>query len=736
MSIATVTYITLNDTDKIGLSDTLDNYSIDTIKASGYVGAYDPLRTNCRTAEKRSMWSGMEEQKTPYNPEWTGTPYPWSHKIYAGDGAYTGAVFIAVVWLYRTIPGLTAKVINESNIEDYKLVTEMPANKLYYTVPSLSSWNSQVCAASWSEERTYPSSYYAPDTGTLDYHSAYGDAGDISVQVDDVYPYMMFEYDGYLYFQLMTQQYDYYASWMINSETSSDWDITPYGSSALTPFTEDNYISLSTAYNASARSAEANSLGGCDFNTIVPYDGSSVWAGPANYTEVYGGAIDASGKYLPFYCYGGAGSYYSTYRCFATLATKADSLLYFGNSGVKIIADKPYKPIIVNGVVTGITDDMTEASELDGWDMGATDHGVSPSGPPVPPPGDDEDNKDPISTAGAPFASGLCHYYALTAGSVLLDHISDALGTWDIENTHKDLYKNLVSCKLVKPPAPIPTTGSAPFTIYGVKPQYGGADISLPVVSGNPDASFGPYSISRKFGDFRDYAPYTRVSIYLPYCGWCDLPSHVVGKQVSVKYFTDIIAATCKAVVFCGNNIIAEAAGVIGLDIPFVADNVGAKMQAVTAGMIAALGGGIQLGAGIGSMVSSKSGSGAKAALSGASQYISGYTQMAMAFNENTTEISGKNGDGCCLSGATNIIIKIVRPKKGSYTTAPYTPPGYGHNIGYVSQKQVKVSSVSGLLIADNVDTSGIAGATDAERAEIKRVLETGLIVNAAPAPE
>lgn len=412
-----------------------------------------------------------------------------------------------------------------------------------------------------------------------------------------------------------------------------------------------------------------------------------------------------------------------------------NALNQVANAGLKFYWNNTwYKPTSSGGVITGYTDDMTEQSE---WDEITNVTGnvvpVTPV-PPVPPvPGDDDDNKDPVSTAGAPFASGLCHYYALTAGSVLLEHISEALGTWDIENTHKDLYRNLISCKLIKPPAPIPTTGSAPFTIYGVKPQYGGADITLPVVSGNPDNTFGPYTIDRKFGDFRDYAPYTRVSIFLPYCGWCDLPSHVVGRQVSVRYYTDIIAATCKAVVFCGNNIVAESAGVIGLDIPFAADNVGAKMQAVTAGMIAALGGGIQLGAGIGSMVSTKSGNGGKAALSGASQYLSGYSQMAMAFNENSTEISGKNGDGCCLSGATNIIIKIIRPKKGSYTTAPYTPPGYGHNIGYVSQKQVRVSTVSGLLIADNVDTSGIAGATEAERAEIKRVLETGLIVNAAP---
>lgn len=413
--------------------------------------------------------------------------------------------------------------------------------------------------------------------------------------------------------------------------------------------------------------------------------------------------------------------------------TERQSYLGFANSSLKFKYNNTmYKPVIENAVVIDYTDNMDDPSEFD--DITTVTGNDVPVTPPAPgPSGDDEDNNDPVNTAGAPFAAGLCHYYALTVGSVLLEHISEALGTWDIENTHKDLYKNLVSCKLVKPPAAIPTTGSEPFTIYGVKPQYQGADITLPVVSGNPDASFGPYTIDRKFGDFRDYAPYTRASIYLPYCGWCDLPSHVVGRSVSVHYYTDIIAATCKAVVFCGNNIIAEAAGVIGLDIPFVADNVGAKMQAVTAGMIAALGGGIQLGAGIGTMVSTKSGNGAKAALSGASQYLSGYSQMAMAFNENTTEISGKNGDGCCLAGATNIIIKIVRPKKGSYTTAPYTPPGYGHSIGYVSQKQVRVSTVSGLLIADNVDTSGISGATEAERAEIKRVLETGLIVNAAP---
>lgn len=346
--------------------------------------------------------------------------------------------------------------------------------------------------------------------------------------------------------------------------------------------------------------------------------------------------------------------------------------------------------------------------------------------------GGDDDSTDPTAVTGAPYATGLAHYYISTAGSAALSQISEAMSTWDIDATKKDLYKNLISCKIIKPPTAIPSENST-FEIYGVKPQYQGADITIPIVKGNPDISFGPYTIDRKFNDFRDFAPYTKVEIYLPYCGWCALPSHVVGRSVSVHYFTDVIAATCKAVVFCGSNIVAEAAGVIGLDVPFASENVGAKMAAATSGLLSYGQGALQASAGIGQMAATRSSQGLKNAAGGLSQVLSAYTQLAMTANENWTEICGKSGDGCCLSGATDIHIKVTRPKKGDYTDPPYVPPGFAHSVGFVSNKQVTVSSITGLLIADNVDTSGISEATDAERAEIKRVLETGLIVNAAP---
>ena len=408
-----------------------------------------------------------------------------------------------------------------------------------------------------------------------------------------------------------------------------------------------------------------------------------------------------------------------------------DLLMLTAICGLKFEYDNVlYKPIVEGGVVTGYTSDMTQTSEWDTWeDIGDHEIPVDPH-PVPPPPSPDEDNDDPIPTVGAPYSSGLARYYVTTAGSTILNHISEAMGAWNLKDSGKDLYRNIISCKLIKSPAPIPVSGSEPFTVYGVTLQYEGADITLSVINDNPTASFGSYNIPRKFNDFRDYAPYTKVEIYLPYCGWTVLPSHVVGRSVSVTYYTDIIAATCKAVVYCGTNVVAEAAGVIGLDIPMVTENAGAKAEAVTMGLLAYGKAGLQTALGVGAAVATKGKAGVKSAVSGLENLVSAYSQTAMAFNQNYTEINGKNGDGCCIAGISAIVIKITRPKYGANTTAPYVPSEYGHATGFVSMKSAKVGSFTGLLVADNVDTSGISGATDREKQLIKLYLESGIYVN------
>lgn len=373
------------------------------------------------------------------------------------------------------------------------------------------------------------------------------------------------------------------------------------------------------------------------------------------------------------------------------------------------------------------TDLLTSDTINKGEYSSQTDFNPSPA-----PSGDDEDNTDPLSSVGAPFGTGLAHFYISTVDGAALTQISEAMSTWDIDATKKDLYKNLISCKIVKPPTAVPATPGV-FEIYGVKPQYQGADITINEVTGNPDISFGPYSIDRKFNDFRDRAPYSKAEIFLPYCGWCALPSHVIGRSVSVAYYSDIIAGTVKAVVFCGTNPVAEASGVMSVDIPFAAQNVGEKVAAANIGMLAYGRAAIQTAAGIGTAVASKGKSGWGNILSGGTAVMSAYNQLSQVENGNYTEICGKSGDGCALAGVDTIVIKITRPLYGGNTTAPYVPAGFAHTVGFVSMKQSKVNACNGLIVCDNVEVSGISGATDAERAEIKRVLETGLYVNSPP---
>lgn len=697
--------------DRIGLSKTLDNYSISEIADYAYVGSYSQCGKQIMS-KSLSGWTyvgySQSNGSCPFAASFHSGTYD---KIDIADGLTENynltdnGIYRKVLLLHDT-SGTYPFNLTTASLANMKIITEFDAPK--YTMDFGSKSDMLTTESGYH--------YWRPYEQTSKYNTHLGQSDNVQISTCGFQAYIIIEFNNTYYI---------IAANVINKVLSGELFQASNINNSNISVCANQIVDYQNTNPAGIAESVTQWFSNYDFTVDNPVPIVQNLFADAEYWNDYGGYCSV----ILFHDKG--------FRQLFNFTEEYNLLLYIaGCYGLHFIVDGTvYKPIISDNFVTGYTDNLNTASDLDNY-TGSTKHTmpVDPPGPTPPtPPGDDDDNDDAINTAGAPYAHGLVNYYAMTAGSVLIDHIAEALSTWDLQNTGKDLFKNLVSCKLIKPPAAIPSSGSEPFTIYGEKPQYQGADISLPVVSGNPDATFGPYSISRKFNDFRDYAPYTRVSIFLPYCGWCDLPAHVVGRSVSVKYFTDIIAATVRAVVFCGNNIVAESAGVMGLDIPFTADAVGMKQAGVVSGLTAYAGGALQTAAGVAQLVTSKDAKGLGNVFSGGSKLLSAYTQTAEAFNENTTEISGKNGDGCCISGATNIIIKIIRPKTGGNSTAPYVPAGFAHSVGFVSNKQVRVGNISGLLIADNVDTSGIAGATDAERAEIKRVLETGLIVNTAP---
>lgn len=354
------------------------------------------------------------------------------------------------------------------------------------------------------------------------------------------------------------------------------------------------------------------------------------------------------------------------------------------------------------------------------------------------PAADDDDIETDMPLSDAAFGEGLSHYYVTTVGSSVLEDISAAMSTWDITQTGKDLYKNLLSCRITKV-GPIPAESST-FVIYGEELQYNGSPITISKITGNPSMDLGEYEILPKFNDFRDYAPFTKIEMFIPYCGWVALPSHVMSSEDNPKIITgtllcDIIAGTCKAVIKCNDTVIAEASGFTAVDVPFTGENVGMKMAGIASSITSY---GNQAAKTVGSVASGAmtGGAGAGAALAGGIVGMLGsYAQMYSAFNANYTEICGKTGDGCNVAGLASVFIKIQRPKTGGFSEPYYVPGNYAHTTGFMCMKSVQISDCRGLIVCANVDTSGISGATARERTEIKRLLETGIYVN-LPDPE
>ena len=351
---------------------------------------------------------------------------------------------------------------------------------------------------------------------------------------------------------------------------------------------------------------------------------------------------------------------------------------------------------------------------------------------PPPEPDIDDDIEVEMNLNDAAYGAGLSHYYVTTVDAPVLSDISEAMSSWNINNTGKDLYRNLLSCRITKV-GPIPAKNST-FVIYGEELLHNGSPISINKITGNPSMDLGEYEILPKFNDFRDYAPYTKIEMFIPYCGWVALPSHVMSSEEKPKIITgtllcDIIAGTCKAVIKCNDTVVAEASGFTAVDVPFTGENVGMKMAGIasaitsygntaskTVGNIAS--GGMSGGAGAGA-----------AAAGGLVGLLGSYAQLHSAFNANYTEICGKTGDGCNVAGLNKVYIKIQRPKTGGYEAPDFVPENYGHTTGFIAMKKSLISECEGLIVCSNPDTSGIGGATDRERQMIKNLLESGIIV-------
>ena len=254
--------------------------------------------------------------------------------------------------------------------------------------------------------------------------------------------------------------------------------------------------------------------------------------------------------------------------------------------------------------------------------------------------------------------------------------------------------ENIISCKSI----PLSIDGSTQKIILGnVDTGVNGDKVSNNFAKQN----IGSITITEKYHNFLDYAPYTNVIIYLPYIGFKELDTNLVmSKTLSISYTVDIITGGCLCQVTSNNVKLYEFNGNIGIDIPITASN---RAQ-VEAGYISS-------GIGIASSIASGNIVGAATSLinSAESQY-----HYASTSSPNPM---------CVASTNRTCYVILDRP---TYQTLK----SFNHTRGKKCYLTKTINTLKGYTICDeHIDLSGIR-ATDSEKEELIKILSSGFFVN------
>lgn len=215
----------------------------------------------------------------------------------------------------------------------------------------------------------------------------------------------------------------------------------------------------------------------------------------------------------------------------------------------------------------------------------------------------------------------------------------------------------------------------------------------------------GSIDITKYFGAFPDFAPYTTAKLYLPYCGEIDIDiNKIMYGVLSVSYAVDILSGNCTAYVWTddkeGNhNYIASISGNCAYNLPlFAATSDGAAMGKMVSGITSAMMGNL---AGAGSAL------------------ISG----ALSMPSRQTQISGTFSGNVGMTGRTKVLLQISRPQW-------VNPAQYQKQNGMPSQISGKISDFrGGFFQVETVDLETIP-ATDTEIAELEQMLKDGIYYN------
>lgn len=369
------------------------------------------------------------------------------------------------------------------------------------------------------------------------------------------------------------------------------------------------------------------------------------------------------------------------------------------------------------------------AADLSGLTDGSGDEPTPPT-PPTPPSDDpndegepsDEDggdgDHDPIfdpipipnkPTQGASTA-GFLTMYKLSQGH--MQQFGEDMFASNVWEAIKLFFSNpmdfLVGIMLL----PFEPTGGSSY-----KPKFGAISFAraYPTVANQyHDIDCGSINITKYWGSFLDYAPYTKIQIWLPYIGYRDLDvDEIMGSTINVKYRCDCVTGDCVAFVYVGvvgetgpqiPRVLAQFYGNCGVQIPFGSVTYD---QAVMAGI-------------------EMLGTAANWGLSGGSAMLD--SESFAAYNVNAVNASKPEVQKGGGAGSTVGYMSIQKPYIIRKIARQNLPADYMHFKGYPSNISGKLADFEGFARVDDIQLNNIP-AMETEREEIISLLRGGVLL-------
>lgn len=252
------------------------------------------------------------------------------------------------------------------------------------------------------------------------------------------------------------------------------------------------------------------------------------------------------------------------------------------------------------------------------------------------------------------------------------------------------------------------------------------------IITPKPHIDMGSYEIPHTFNSFLDYAPYTKITIYLPYIGFAILPTdEVMGKTLNIKYSIDVNNGVVTAYIIANDVLILTTQGKIGIDIGLGSTNTNEVTKNLLFTGVGAIGGVVASGVGSmmtplhtnakGKTIETASSRGVSLATQGVGTLINTSIQMLESKQQHVTK--GNVGDGYnSLSAPQNCYLIIEKPRVVEVED-------YNKLIGVPCGATLVLGDLTGYTQVDSIHLEGFDTATDNELMIIEDELKKGVIL-------